>query len=372
MAVTREHDAHPLEVGAHRHAGHLLRVLGLDRERLDLGDRAGQVVVAVEERDDPLAELGVQAGGGDQVGRGERPAALDVPAHGRLHAVAVAVVEVAQRDREHERPPGLEDVVGTGQVGLVHHDVEADLAQPGDGGRDHVEHAPAPPAGRRATGSRRPGGRAGRRRAARPDRAGRRRCESGARGSGPAIAPSSSATSAAVRPIGPSTENGSHGVSDGQSGTTPGVGRRPTRPFQAAGLRSDPPRSPPSASGTIRQARATAPPPLEPPAERAGVPRIAGGAEHRVERVRARAPLGRVGLADHDRAGLAQPGGQQRVLVGDVIAERRRAVGGAHTGRVDQVLVRDRQAVQRRQRPAGGAEAVGVPGGRERPVGRRA
>ncbi len=94
------------------------------------------------------------------------------------------------------------------------------------------------------------------------------RCESGARASGPAIAPSSRATSAAVRPIGPSTENGSQGASAGHEGTTPGVGRRPTTPFQAAGLRSDPPRSLPSASGTSRQASATAPPPLEPPADR--------------------------------------------------------------------------------------------------------
>ena len=71
-----------------------------------------------------------------------------------------------------------------------------------------------------------------------------------------------------MRAIGPSTANGSHGADTGQRGTSPGVGRRPSTPLQAAGLRSDPPRSLPSAIGSIRQASATAPPPLEPPAER--------------------------------------------------------------------------------------------------------
>ncbi len=72
-----------------------------------------------------------------------------------------------------------------------------------------------------------------------------------------------------MRAIGPSTANGSHGADTGQCGIRPGVGRRPSTPLQAAGLRSEPPRSLPSAIGSIRQASATAAPPLEPPAERA-------------------------------------------------------------------------------------------------------
>ena len=72
-----------------------------------------------------------------------------------------------------------------------------------------------------------------------------------------------------MRAIGPSTAYGSHGAESGQRGTVPGVGRRPRTPLQAAGLRSEPPRSLPSASATMRQASATPAPPLEPPAERA-------------------------------------------------------------------------------------------------------
>ena len=71
-----------------------------------------------------------------------------------------------------------------------------------------------------------------------------------------------------MRAIGPSTANGSQGADTGQRGTRPGVGRRPVTPLQAAGLRSDPPRSLPSAIGSRRQASATAAPPLDPPAER--------------------------------------------------------------------------------------------------------
>ena len=100
-----------------------------------------------------------------------------------------------------------------------------------------------------------------------------------------------------------------------------------------------------------------------------GVPGVAGDPEDRVEGVRARPPLGRVRLADHDRPRVAQPLREQLVLRRHVVAVRRRAVRRAHAGRVDEVLVRDRQAVQRRQRLAGGAAAVGLPGCGERVIG---
>jgi hypothetical protein len=48
-------------------------------------------------------------------------------------------------------------------------------------------------------------------------------------------------------------------------GTRPGEGRNPTTLQNAAGLRSDPPVSDPSATGTIPQANATAAPPEDPP-----------------------------------------------------------------------------------------------------------
>ena len=79
------------------------------------------------------------------------------------------------------------------------------------------------------------------------------------------MAASSNATSATVRPRGPSTLSGDQGSSDGQVGTRPGDGRKPTTLQNEAGLRSEPPMSLPSASGTIPHASATAAPPLEPP-----------------------------------------------------------------------------------------------------------
>ena len=51
-------------------------------------------------------------------------------------------------------------------------------------------------------------------------------------------------------------------------GTRPGVGRRPTTLQKAAGLRSEPPMSLPSARGTKPAAREAAAPPDEPPTER--------------------------------------------------------------------------------------------------------
>ena len=55
---------------------------------------------------------------------------------------------------------------------------------------------------------------------------------------------------------------------------------------------------------------------------------------------------------------------------GHVLAIRRRAVGRAHAGRVLQILVRDRQPVQRRQIVAARAPAIGLVRRRERALGR--
>ena len=73
-----------------------------------------------------------------------------------------------------------------------------------------------------------------------------------------------------MRAIGPPTEVVSHRLSTGHSGTRPSEGRSPTTPQKLAGLRSEPPMSDPSASGTMPDARAAAAPPLLPPAERLG------------------------------------------------------------------------------------------------------
>ena len=86
----------------------------------------------------------------------------------------------------------------------------------------------------------------------------------GMRGSGPARTENSSAASSTLRAIGPAVERSDHGL-PGHSGTRPGEGRKPTTLQNAAGLRSEPPVSLPSAIGAMCAARATAAPPLLPP-----------------------------------------------------------------------------------------------------------
>lgn len=72
-----------------------------------------------------------------------------------------------------------------------------------------------------------------------------------------------------VRAIGPDTMKGSEVQLDGYVGTRPGDGRKPTTPQRLAGMRREPPRSLPLASGARPHASATAEPPEDPPAERA-------------------------------------------------------------------------------------------------------
>ena len=213
---------------------------------------------------------------------------------------------------------------------------------------------------------------AGRPRAARRCRRRRRVATAGRAASQPAIAPSSSARSSAVRAIGPSTANGSHGAETGQCGTRPGVGRRPSdaAPGRRVAQRA-------AEVAAVGERHHPAGQRDGGPAARAAgrarrVPGVAGRAEDAVERVRAGAPLGRVGLADEDRARLAQALDLQRVGVRHVLAERGRAVRRAHAGGVLQILVRDRQAVQRRQVLAARTPPVGLVGRRERALGRDA
>src|SRR2546421_219512 len=89
--------------------------------------------------------------------------------------------------------------------------------------------------------------------------------EIGDRASGPAIAARKNATSATLRAIGPSTARLPQPIAAGHDGTRPGEGRNPTTLQKFAGFLSDPPRSLPSAIGSIRQASDTAAPPLDPP-----------------------------------------------------------------------------------------------------------
>src|SRR5215470_6517660 len=90
--------------------------------------------------------------------------------------------------------------------------------------------------------------------------------EPGSRRSGPAITLMRNATSLTDRAIGPFTLKPRNGNIVGATGTRPTVGRNPTTLLKLAGLRSDPPRSLPSASGRRPAATAAAAPPLDPPA----------------------------------------------------------------------------------------------------------
>ena len=67
-----------------------------------------------------------------------------------------------------------------------------------------------------------------------------------------------------MRPIGPSTLNGTSDAARSTCGTTPGDGRKPTTPQNEAGVRRLPPWSEPVASGTMPSASAAAEPPEEP------------------------------------------------------------------------------------------------------------
>ena len=120
------------------------------------------------------------------------------------------------------------------------------------------------------------------------------------------MAESSSAESGTFRAIGPSTGRPTSRAAV-LGGHRPGLGRKPTTPQKAAGLRSEPPMSEPAQSGTMPVASATAEPPDEPAQVFAGIEGIAGRAVDRVGRVGAGAELRRVGLADDDAARRADP-----------------------------------------------------------------
>src|SRR6267154_3453693 len=80
----------------------------------------------------------------------------------------------------------------------------------------------------------------------------------------PTMASRNSAASSAVRASGPWTCPGSQARGIGELGVSPGVGRMPTMPQNAAGIRMEQPKSVPWASGSMPEATATAEPPDEP------------------------------------------------------------------------------------------------------------
>ncbi len=76
--------------------------------------------------------------------------------------------------------------------------------------------------------------------------------------------------SATVRASGPKCDSESNWLGRISNGMRPKLGLRPTMPHCAAGMRTEPPMSEPSASGTQPVATAAPEPPEEPPGERAG------------------------------------------------------------------------------------------------------
>src|SRR5438093_3729895 len=87
----------------------------------------------------------------------------------------------------------------------------------------------------------------------------------GSRASDPAMTLNRNAASATDQAIGPFPPNPKKGNGLGAVGTRPTLGRRATTLLKLAGLRSDPPRSLPSAIGRRPAASAAPAPPLDPP-----------------------------------------------------------------------------------------------------------
>ena len=82
----------------------------------------------------------------------------------------------------------------------------------------------------------------------------------------PACTDSSRAASPTFRAMGPSVLNRANQPKARWSGTRPMEGRKPTTLQKPAGLRNEPPMSLPSAMASMPVAKATAAPPLLPPA----------------------------------------------------------------------------------------------------------
>ena len=150
--------------------------------------------------------------------------------------------------------------------------------------------------------------------------------------------------------------------SERHAGTTPRVlsrprdGLSPTRLLNAAGTRPEPAVSVPRLKLTSPAATATAEPELEPPGHVLRVEGVARNAVGRAHADQAGGELVEVGLADQDRARGEQPLDYEGILLCD-IRELRASRGGRMAGRVDVVLDRERDAVERQVLRTRGARA---------------
>ena len=197
-------------------------------------------------------ELGLDVGvGGDHLAEGEEARA---PRRQQLRGRGVRPAGLRGGDR---RPRGG----ATTDPRLGGNDLDARAAEGVDGGAEGQPHVVVD------------GGEAEVLADARCGAAGGAAVETGSQewrsaGSKPARTSSRSATSATVRASGPIAINVFHPATDGSCGTSPKVGLNPTTPQNAAGMRIEPPPSPPSATGPANAATCAAAPPDEPPAVR--------------------------------------------------------------------------------------------------------
>ena len=132
-------------------------------------------------------------------------------------------------------------------------------------------------------------------------------------------------------------------------------------PQAAAGMRIDPPVSVPIVASAMPAATLAADPPLDPPGDRDGIVRIARRTERRVFVRRAERELVKIGLADEHRAGLradAAIAGASRSATWPSRTRDAAVVGSAAD--VEQILDRDRHAVQRAAIVPGGELAIGL------------
>ena len=155
------------------------------------------------------------------------------------------------------------------------------------------------------------------------------------------------AASSTVRVIGPTWSSDVLSGTTPSAGTSPDAGLRPTTPQAAAGMRIDPPVSVPIEARPMPSATATAEPPLDPPGDRAGSIGWWTAPNAESSLVVPSANSWRLVLPDHDRAGLPQPGDDGGVGGDEAIVEHARGRGGHLAAHVDQILQRDRHAVQR-------------------------
>ena len=118
-------------------------------------------------------------------------------------------------------------------------------------------------------------------------------------------------------------------------------------PQKAAGTRIEPPVSLPRASGYLVRRQGDGRAPARAARDPVRRPRVPGRAELRVHRRDPPGELVRLRLAEEDRAGGPEPPDRLGVLVRDVVEEERRAVGGAYSGRVEEILGGERHAGER-------------------------